>query len=264
MSSAQAATNPDEDVEMGISTYAGDEPGTTTPTPSKVGQGFLKPIPETTPMERVAGIFACAAVVTALMAMIIEGSTVVIIAGILSAVVGPFAYYQQTELTDIKALKETEEKMRMEVDRLTSENKRLAHNIDEMSESVQGLKDISDALEVITAQQGQSVTTFAAQVEEQRKILDGMQTNLAAKIIDNLLSLAFGADQNDNQIIDPQEAENLIRHIQSLSGVSVKADKFRDAISGQTADKVIDIIENLLKENLPEEEKMFIFTLQVN
>lgn len=160
-------------------------------------------------------------------------------------------------------MQETEKKIHAEVDRLSAENKRLAHNIDEMSESVQGLQDIGDALETINQQQGQSIDTFAQQVAEQRNILNSMQSNLSAKIIDNLLSLAFGADQNDDQMIDPQEADDLIRHIQNMSGVTVHEQKFRDAITGQTADKIIDIIENLLREDLPDEERMFVFAEEV-
>jgi len=267
MSSSTGAAPPPPDavdIEMGTATepLKDGSSGSDIPDP-KLGKGFLKPIPETTLMERIAAIAAGFAIVAALVAMIVEGGIVVILAGILSATVSPYAYYQQVQLTDIRALQETEKKIHAEVDRLGIENKRLAHNIDEMSESVEGLKGVGDALEVINEQQGQSVSAFQQQVEEQRKILASMQNNLCAKIIDNLLSLAFGADQNDDQIIDPQEADDLIRHIQNMSGVTVKEDKFREAISGQTADKVIDIIENLLKEDLPEEERMFMFSEEI-
>ena len=70
------------DIEMGNAT--GNEALPETP---KTGQGFLKPIPETTLLERIAGIMAGLAVVTALIAMIIEGGIIVILAGVLSAVV---------------------------------------------------------------------------------------------------------------------------------------------------------------------------------
>ena len=248
------------DIEMGDVGVVGTGDTSNLPSEPKIGKGFLKPVPETTPLERLAFCVAIVAVITAIIAIITEPSLVVIIAGLLSAIVAPYAYHQQVQLTDIRTLQETEKKMKMEVDRLTSENKRLAYNIDEMTDSVQGLKDIGDALDVITQQQGQSVEAFRAQVEEQRNLLGGMQDNLSAKIIDNLLSLAFGADQNDDNIIDPEEANGLIQRIQHMSGVSVKEDKFLAAISGQSADKVIDIIDNLIKEDLPEEERLFTFT----
>ena len=65
------------------------------PEPNK---GFLKPIPETTPIERVAGGAAVVSVATALAAMVVEGSAIVLIGGILSAVVGPYAYWQQVQI----------------------------------------------------------------------------------------------------------------------------------------------------------------------
>ena len=49
----------------------------------------------------------------------------VIAAGICGSVVAPYAYYQQTKLTDIIALKQTHEAVKREVDRLQSENVRL-------------------------------------------------------------------------------------------------------------------------------------------
>lgn len=85
------------------------------PPEPEVGKGFLKPIPETTTIEKVAGGAAVVSVVTALAAMIVEGGIVVYFGGILSAVVGPYAYWQQVQLTDIKALKETQEKIEAEV-----------------------------------------------------------------------------------------------------------------------------------------------------
>ena len=59
------------------------------PPDPEVGKGFLKPVPETTPIERVAMVAAGCSVITALAAMIVEGGAVVLVGGILSAVVGP-------------------------------------------------------------------------------------------------------------------------------------------------------------------------------
>ena len=68
-------------------------------------KGPLKPVAETTMKERIAGGVAFCAVGTSLAAIIVEQSVVVIVAGLLSSVMGPYAYYQQTKLTDIATLK---------------------------------------------------------------------------------------------------------------------------------------------------------------
>ena len=56
------------DIETGVAPLEVELP----PDP-EIGKGFLKPIPETTAIERVAGGAAVASVVTALAAMIVEG-----------------------------------------------------------------------------------------------------------------------------------------------------------------------------------------------
>ena len=222
--------------------------------------GFLKPIPETTPLERVAAGAAVASVVTALAAMIVEASAVVLVGGLLSAVVGPYAYYQQTQLTDIKALKETQEKIQMEVDRLTAENNRLAHNIDNLSETVQGLKDVEDALQIMTQTQGQTVQALAEQVEENKKILAKMQQNLQANILQNLLSLIFSADANQDNIVNDHEVDDLLRRMDNLAGVQIDKERLRHAIVGKEVAAVMDVIQNLLNDDLPAEERIFVIT----
>ena len=100
-----------DDIELGKINGGGDDAQVEVPPEPKTGQGFLKPVPETTPIERAAMGAAGVAVVTALLAMIIEGGAIVLIAGILPILMGPYAYYQQVWLTDIKALKETQGKL---------------------------------------------------------------------------------------------------------------------------------------------------------
>lgn len=145
------------------------------------------------------------------------------------------------------------------VDRLAAENNRLARNIDEMSDTVQGLKDVEDALEVITRTQGQTVSAFADQVKENRKILERMQQNLEANVLQNLLSLVFGSDTNQDSIVDNDEVDDLVRRIGNMAGVEVHEAKFREAIVGKEVSAVMDVIRNLLaSDNLAEEDRIFV------
>lgn len=143
-------------------------------------------------------------------------------------------------------------------DRLKAENNRLAKNIDDMADTVQGLKDVEDALEVITKKQGQTVEVFAEQVEVNRGLLKKMQGNLKANVLQNLLTLVFGADANQDHIVNESEYVDLERRIDAMVGVSVKKDKFRAAVVDKEVHAVISIIENLLKDDVPEDERIFI------
>ena len=90
------------DVENG---GVGSTPATAT-GPTKSNKK-LKKVWAHTPMEIFSGALATVSVGTSVTAIVMAYSPIVLTAGILSSVVGPYAYYQQTKLTDIIALKET-------------------------------------------------------------------------------------------------------------------------------------------------------------
>eukprot|EP00978_Attheya_sp_CCMP212_P021637 scaffold63471_cov32-Attheya_sp.AAC.3 len=140
MSKEEPLTMGVEDVEAG-----GFEPVELPEAPAE--REGLKPIAETTPVERATGVVAGAAVGTSVAAMIFEQSPIVIVAGVLSSALGPYAYYQQTRLTDIAALKETHEAVQREVNRLETENERLSQSVQKLASSVERLEDVEQALD---------------------------------------------------------------------------------------------------------------------
>eukprot|EP00985_Skeletonema_marinoi_P002657 scaffold1098_cov108-Skeletonema_marinoi.AAC.1 len=220
----------------------------------------LKKIANHTPMEIISGAFAGLSVGTSVTAMILAPSTPVFVAGALSSVIGPYAYYQQTKLTDILALKETHEAVKREVDRLSQENVRLNETVGELSDTIDRLEDVEQALDVITQTQGQSVDAFAEQVKENRDILGQMQKNLRANVLQNLLQVVIRSDRDDNMQIEFDEIDDLITRIKKINGVEVREDKFRDMIttSGGSLSTVMDIIKNLMAEDKGGDEALFI------
>jgi archaellum component FlaC len=252
--------NSAEMVDLHTDIEAGTAGGTSANVPPEpeVGKGFLKPVPETTFVERVAGGVAALAIVTALIAMIVEQSIIVIFGGILSALVAPYAYYQQTLLTDIRTLKETKRALQSEVNRLEESNTRLAANIDNMTESVNRLEEVDQALQVITAAQGQSVETFRKQVEESKTILKHMQSNLKATVLQNLLTVIFRSDKDRDNTIGEIETEDLLRSIQNTCpGMTIHEDRFREAVQGKPVGAVVSVVENLLRDDVPQDSRIF-------
>merc|ERR1711862_204543 len=175
-------------------------------------------------------------------------SGIVYVAGALSSVIGPYSYYQQTKLTDIIALKETHEAVKRGVDRLQSENMRLNETVGELSDTIDKLEDVEQALDVITQTQGQSVAAFAEQVKENREILGQLQKQLRANVLQNLLQVVIRSDQDDNMTIEEHEIDPLINRITKINGVEVRKDRFRHRImsSGGSLNSVMDIIKNLM------------------
>lgn len=229
--------------------------GSSSPQKSKK----LKKVMSHTPMEIVSGGIAAVSVGTSVAAMILNPMTPVFVAGALSSVIGPYAYYQQTKLTDIAALKETHEAVKREVDRLQGENIRLNETVSELSDTIDKLEDVEQALDVITQTQGQSVAAFAEQVKENREILGQMQKNLRANVLQNLLQVVIRSDQDDNMQIEEDEISDLISRIK-MNGVEVREDKFKAAImsSGGSLSSVMDIIKNLMADDVSEEDEIFV------
>jgi len=222
-------------------------------------KGALKPVMETTPVERLMMIVAGGAVGTSVAAIFLVGGPIVFTAGILSCAMGPFAYYQQTQLTDVMTLQETHEAVQAEVNRLQASNERLSKNISDLSATVDRLEEVENALDVITSQQGQSVSQFAEQVEKSREICDGMKKNQKGAIVQNLLSVVFASDQENDSIIDAHEIDGLIHRLQQIGGIDVRDEIFREKFAGGSFSSLMGVVSNLLKDDVPDEERIFVF-----
>lgn len=220
-------------------------------------KGPLKPVTETTPVERLFAAVAGITAALALSAMIVEGGTAVMVAGILSIIMGPYAYYQQTKLTDIKTLKETTAAVEKEVNRLKDANVNLTKTVNELGATIDDLKDVGDALEVIQNSQDQSVAAFEKQVEENQEILANMKKSTRGRVIQNLISIIYREDSNQDNTISEEEAEKVITGLKDISGLTVHEDRLRASIQGKSIEAVVDVMQNLLNDDIPPEDQIF-------
>mmetsp|Transcript_741 Transcript_741/g.1341 ORF Transcript_741/g.1341 Transcript_741/m.1341 type:complete len:253 (+) Transcript_741:141-899(+) len=213
-----------------------------------------------TPMEILSGAAAFVSVGTSVTAMVMSFNTLVLVSGVFTSLIGPYSYYQQTKLTDIIALKEAHEAVRREVDRLAGENIRLNEKVGDLSETMDKLEDVEQALDVITQTQGQSVATFKEQVKENRDIWNQLQKQLRANVLQNLLQVVIRSDQNDDMQIEEYEINPLIERIKKINGVEVREDRFRERIisSGGSLQSVMDIIKTLMADESGGEDGIFV------
>jgi hypothetical protein len=241
------------DIEMGVGNH---NPIVVNLPPEPELRGPLKPVAEITAKEMVAAVVAGATVILAIAAMVVEGGAVVTVAGILSIIMGPFADYQQTKLTDIATLKETTAAIHVEVNRFKAENLRLSSNVDELSATVQDLQDVEGALEVISNTQGQSVEAFESQVEENKAILARMKKSTKGRVIQNLISIIYRGDEDANNVISEDEAKRVISELLEVAGLKVHEDRLRAAIVGKSVESIVDVVQNFLNPDIAEEERI--------
>lgn len=234
----------------------GGAPSSSSRKESKLGKVMAN-----TPMEILSGIIAFASLGSSVSAIIMSGfGTIITISGILTSVVVAYSYYQQTKLTDIVSLKATHDAVKREVDRLAKENVRLNETVGGLSNTMDKLEDVESALDVITQTQGQSVETFKEQVKENREILNQLQKQLRANVLQNLLQVVIRSDQDENMQIEDHEIDPLINRITKINGVEVMKERFRDRImsTGGSLSSVMDIIKNLMADDVSGEDEIFI------
>lgn len=237
----------------------GDTPDVLDGEEEAEDSGMLKPVAENTPLEILTGVVAGTTIVTSLAAMALEQSIVTIVAGLLACGVGPYAFYQQKQLTSIRNLKETHAAIEAEVGQLKAENGRLNESVQELGATVDRLEDVEEALDAITETQGQSVDEFQQQVEKNKEILAKMEENLRANVLQNLLSVVIRSDTDNDHVIDPEEIDDLMKRITRINGVSLNEEKFRDVIlqSGGSLKSVMDVIRNLLSKDVQGDDQIF-------
>ena len=232
-------------IEEGRSGGGGTSAATSSPNKGKK----VKKLANHTPMEILHGFVATVSILTSLTGMVLTGGDgVVIFAGALTCVIAPYAYYQQTKLTDINFMKATYMSITRQVDRLNTENRRLHDKLTELTNTIDRLEDVETAMEVITGTQGQSIEEVAEQVQQSAEILAQMKKNLRAHVLQNLLQVVIRSDHDDNMKIEDDEIDDLIRRIRIINGVEVNEEEFRKLVakSGGSLTKVMDIIRNMM------------------
>ena len=220
-------------------------PATSSPNKGKK----TKKLANHTPMEILHGFVATVSILTSLTGMVLtRGDGVVIFAGALTCVIAPYAYYQQTKLTDINFIKATYMSITRQVDRLNTENRRLHDKLTELTNTIDRLEDVETAMDIITGTQGQSIEEVTEQVQQSAEILAQMKKNLRAYVLQNLLQVVIRSDHDDNMKIEDDEIDDLIRRIRNINGVEVNEEEFRKLVakSGGSLTKVMDIIRNMM------------------
>ena len=189
-------------------------------------------------------------VITSLLSILLEASAShpsVLISGVLGLLLAPYAAFQQRKITEVEALKETNEVMQGEVTHLTAENSRLQAQVRQIEKSVANLSQLEDTLEAVTALQGESIKKLEEQLNESKEILANMSQNRKAVILQNLVSVLLATDGNQDMLLSDEEIDDLIHNLESINGVELKEDLVRKTIidSGRSVAAVMEVARNV-------------------
>ena len=189
-------------------------------------------------------------VVTSLLSIFLEASASqpsVLISGALGLVLAPYAAFQQRKITEIEALKETNEVMQDEVAHLTAENSRLQAQVQQIEKSVANLSQLEDTLEAVNALQGESIKKIEEQLKDSKEILASMSQNRKSIILQNLITVLLATDGNQDMLLSDEEIDDLIHNMESINGVELKEDLVRNTIidAGRSVASVMEVARNV-------------------
>jgi len=171
----------------------------------------------------------------------------VLISGVLGLVLAPYAAFQQRKITQVEALKETNEVMHEEMAHLAAENNRLQTQVQQIEKSVSNLSQLEDTLEAVNALQGESIKKLEEQLNESKEILANMTRNRKAVILQNLVTVLLATDGNQDMLLSDEEIDDLIHNMESINGVELKEDLVRQTIidAGRSVAAVLEVARNV-------------------
>lgn len=173
---------------------------------------------------------------------------IVWLSGILGLLISPLAAMQQHKLTQVEALAQTNERLQMEVDDLAAQNARLSNTLQQSEESVHNLQAMQQTLETLQAVQGQSMDELEEQLQESKEILATMHKNYKGQVLQNLISVLLGADQDGDMLLSDDDIEDMIHRLEGLHNVNINDAKFRQVIidNGRSVEAVMEVAKQAL------------------
>ena len=183
---------------------------------------------------------------------------VVWISGFLGLLISPLAAMQQHKLTQVEALAQTNERLQSEVDDLAAQNQRLASNLQQTEESVYNLQAMQQTLETLQAVQGQSMDELEGQLEESKAILSTMHKNYKGQVLQNLISVLLGADEDGNMILSDDDIADIIHRLENLHNVNINDEALKQMIieNGRSIEAVMAVAKQALMADSEEGQSL--------
>jgi len=89
---------------------------------------------------------------------------------------------------------------------------------------------LSSTLDAVRAVESKGLDELENQLQQSRDIYSKMQDNLMADILQNLISVVLGCDQDGDMVLSDEEIDNIILKMEGMNGVDLKEDLLREAL----------------------------------
>ena len=223
--------------------------------------GSLKNI-KTNSKDYLAGALAVISVGSSIVAFSASPTSNMLIAGIFGCGLAPYGYYQQRQLTEIVALRQTAKDLDTEIDTLNIHCEHLMEVVDELTESVDKLEVIGVTFQGLTLLQTQSVKDLEKQVKENRDALLNMRYLKRTLILQNVLKVLIACERDGDKYssnLCQKDIDEIVHRMEDIWGASFKSRSMRNAIQkdGISLLSIIESVKTALFDNM--ETNLFSF-----
>ena len=164
----------------------------------------------------------------------------------------PYSYYQQTRITDIRALKETFLVLKGEVDKMIRENTRLKATVGGLKDAVDKLENTEQVLAALEDTKGKSIESLKASVEENKANVEALETNMQMKVLENIFQVVRDCDVNNDGQISDKETKTLIRRLKDLG--DIKVDEKKIIASMKEGNGSVEAVRSIVVELLDDSQ----------
>jgi hypothetical protein len=126
---------------------------------------------------------------------------------------------------------------------------------------IYSLEEMQKTLETVKAVEGQSLEVLEQQLETSKEILNRMQDNLMADILQSLITVVLGCDKDGDLQLSDDEINSLIVKMEGIHGIHLKQDLLRTKLveQGRSLNAILNVCKNVLDNDVPADQNIFNF-----
>jgi hypothetical protein len=120
---------------------------------------------------------------------------------------------------------------------------------------------MQNTLETVRAVEGQSLDELQKQLDTSKEILDHMQDNLMADILQSLITVVLACDKDGDSILSDEEINSLIEKMEGVQGIDLKQDLLRAKLveQGRSLNAILNVCKNVLDDDVPADQNIVSF-----
>lgn len=120
---------------------------------------------------------------------------------------------------------------------------------------------MQNTLETVRAVEGQSLDELQKQLDASKEILDHMQDNLMADILQSLITVVLTCDKDGDSILSDEEIDSLIVKMEGVQGIDLKQDLLRAKLveQGRSLGAILNVCKNVLDDDVPADQNIVSF-----